>query len=81
VQLASTPDRGAAHAFIERYSLDQSTVVAIARGGRKLYLVIYGTFPDSTEARLEVATLPEALRRNEPFARSMRSLQEIAIDP
>lgn len=81
VQLASTPDRAGAQAFIERHELADSAAIATARGGRTLYLVVYGSFPDATEARLAVATLPQVLRRNEPFARSMRSLQEIAITP
>ncbi len=80
VQLASSPDRALAERFIERNPLQgKTTVIATQRGDRTLYLVIHGSFAGPAEAREAIAALPPQIRRNDPFARPMRSLQAITI--
>ena len=79
VQLASSPDRALAERFIEKNPLEgKTTVIATQRGDRHLYLVIYGSFSGPAEARKAIAALPPQIRRNEPFARTMQSLQAIS---
>jgi DamX protein len=79
VQLASSPDRALAEQFVERNPLDGKTmVITTRRGERILHLVIYGSFAGPAAAREAIAALPPQLRRNDPFARTMQSMQSIA---
>lgn len=79
VQVASSPDRALAEQLIERNQLGgKSTVVATRRGDRIVYLVVHGSFSGPAEARDAIAALPPQIRRNDPFARTIQSLQAIA---
>jgi septal ring-binding cell division protein DamX len=44
--------------------------------GNILWSVVYHEFNDANTANAAVATLPEILRRNQPFPRSLASLRE-----
>ncbi len=80
VQIASSPNRALAEQLIERNQLGAtSTVIATRRGDSTMYLVVHGSFSGTAEARAAIAALPPQIRRNDPFARTMQSLQAIAI--
>ena len=79
IQLASTPDRAGAEAFIEKHPLRGRTVaLETQRGSRTTYIVLHGSFASSADARRAIETLPSTLRRNDPFARGMASVQAMA---
>lgn len=79
IQLASTPDRAGAEAFIEKHPLRGRTIaLETQRGARTIYIVLHESFASSAEARRAIEGLPPTLRRNDPFARRIASVQEMA---
>lgn len=80
LQIASTPNQAGAANFISRHQLPgKTTAIAIRRNDQTQYLVVHGSYATAAEARRAIAALPQQIRRNEPFARSMQSLQAIAV--
>ncbi len=80
VQIASSPERALAQQLIERNQLGgNSTVIGTRRGDRTVWLVVHGSYGGPAEAREAIASLPPQIRRNDPFARTMQSLQAIAV--
>ena len=46
------------------------------RGDRGTYVLVLGPYPDQREARRAINRLPGSLRRNQPWVRSMASVQQ-----
>lgn len=78
IQLASAPDEEKARQFISRHTLSGRTIaLATVRGS---YIVLHGSFATHSDARQAIAGLPQALRRNEPFARRIESVRELIAE-
>ncbi len=50
------------------------------RGEQDWYALVTGQYPDLTSARAAAAQLPVQVRRNEPWIRTFRSVQQ-SMDP
>lgn len=80
IQLASTPDESKAVEFIAKHPLRGRTVaVETQRGARTWYVVLHGTYANPAEAQRAIEGLPAALRKNDPFARRVESVQAMAV--
>jgi len=55
-------------------------VLELERGGEPWFVVLLGDFPNQTEARKVIATLPLAVRNLQPWARPVTKLQQQLVN-
>lgn len=76
IQLASAPNEEKAAEFIDKYALRGRTVaVEAVRGSGSYYIVLYNSYATNAEAARGIESLPQALRKNDPFARRIASVR------
>lgn len=75
IQLMAAPDLPTARAFADRHNLGAIRYVPTRVGDRDFVVILAGVFPDRAAAERAVADLPDAVRRTEPWIRSIGSVQ------
>jgi septal ring-binding cell division protein DamX len=54
--------------------LDNVYFCPVRQGGQDVWVVMYGSFPGASSARLAIDSLPQKLRRFQPFVRRFGEL-------
>lgn len=76
LQLLASDDGAKARAALTAMGVgDEGHLVKLTRGGRSVYVVLYGSFPDRAAAQAAVAKLPAPARAAKPFPKTFQSLQ------
>lgn len=77
IQLIATQDLAAAVRFVERHDLAGIRFIQTRSGGQDFVVALAGSFASRAAAETAVRNLPEAVRANQPWIRSIGSLQDI----
>ena len=64
----------------KQVDLEQIKIYLLSKSGNKMYGVLYGEFKDLKLAYSEINRLPEILKANKPFARTVKGIKEEVID-
>ncbi len=75
LQLLGTTNMLAAQKFIDDYQLgDRASIGATSRQGSAWFVVLYGAYQTSAEAKADIAKLPAAVRATKPWPRKLDTL-------
>ena len=77
IQLMAAPDMQTARDFADRHNLGAIRYIPTQVGNRDFVVVLAGVFPGRAAAERAVADLPDAVRRSEPWIRSIGSVQGV----
>lgn len=78
VQLATTTGEGTVIAFIKSQTLDQDMAYFRVRAAHRThYVIVYGVFETSQDARAALAQLPAQLLQAKPLVRSFQQVREM----
>lgn len=77
IQLIATQDLAAAIRFVERHDLTGIRFIQTRSGGQDFVVALAGSFASRAAAENAARNLPEAVRANQPWIRSLGSLQDI----
>lgn len=77
IQLIATQDLAAAVRFVERHDLTGIRFIQTRSGGQDFVVALAGSFASRAAAENAARNLPEAVRANQPWIRSIGSLQDI----
>ena len=77
IQLIATQDLSAAMRFVERHGLTGIRYIQTRSGGQDFVVALAGSFPSRAAAENAARNLPEEVRANQPWIRSLGSLQDI----
>ncbi|TVP87733.1 MAG: hypothetical protein EA347_07135 [Thioalkalivibrio sp.] len=81
IQIIAGADLDALHRFARRMPIETEVAwFRTRRGEQDWYALVVGAYPDLASARAGAARLPNQVRRNEPWIRTFRSVQQ-AMDP
>nr|VFJ60531.1 MAG: outer membrane protein [Candidatus Kentron sp. FM]VFJ61922.1 MAG: outer membrane protein [Candidatus Kentron sp. FM]VFK10906.1 MAG: outer membrane protein [Candidatus Kentron sp. FM] len=87
IQLLGTRSQKAMWKFIEKHQLEKQEANArvawfkTSHQNKDWFIIVYGVYPTREAARAEIQTLPEALRRLEPFRKNIGRIIAAAHDP
>lgn len=78
LQLLSSSSKKAAEDYIKsNHLVGKATIYSSKKNSKTLYVVGYGNYSSSAEAKAMIKKLPAAIRAKKPFAKSKASLSEI----
>ncbi|WP_018140155.1 AAA family ATPase [Thioalkalivibrio sp. ALJ7] len=80
IQLLAAQDMAAARAYADRHELGGIRYIPTRVNDREFVVILAGVFPDRAAAERAVEDLPEAVRRDEPWIRSIGSVQNVVRD-
>lgn len=77
VQLLATPDRSELERYARKHDIEKKTALfRTLRNGKRWFVLSYGLYVDAATARAAINKLPGELRRNTPWIRSLKSVQD-----
>ena len=76
VQILAMSSRQALEAYAEEHDLPSMAAARVARNGEIYYVLLLGVYRDKSTAEEAAAYLPERIMLQNPWVRSMQSLQE-----
>jgi DamX protein len=77
IQLIAAQSLPAARSFVEQHQLSGIRYIQTRSGGQNFVVALAGSFPSRPAAETAVRNLPAAVRENQPWIRSIGSVQEI----
>jgi DamX protein len=77
IQLIAAQSPTAARSFVEQHQLSAIRYIQTRSGGQNFVVALAGSFPTRAAAEAAVSSLPAAVRENQPWIRSIGSVQEI----
>ena len=78
LQLMGSVEEKRSRGFVKQYVGRLAiTYIEVKRNGKPWYIVLTGPYSDRDAAVVGVSSLPEALQRQKPWARSVGSIQEL----
>lgn len=77
IQLIAAPDLTSARRFTEQHQLAGIRYIATRSGGRDFVVALAGSFATRSAAEQALANLPAAVRAEQPWIRSLGSVQDI----
>jgi DamX protein len=76
IQLLAVSDIVELSRYTRSHNIESQTALfETSRNSRRWYVLTYGVFSSAGDARVAIAKLPDALRRNSPWIRSIKSVQ------
>ncbi|WP_020411035.1 MULTISPECIES: SPOR domain-containing protein [unclassified Thioalkalivibrio] len=80
IQLLAAPNMGAARAYADQHDLGGIRYIPTRVNNREFVVILAGVFPDRAAAQRAAEDLPAAVRRDEPWIRSIGSVQNAVRD-
>ncbi|WP_024327788.1 SPOR domain-containing protein [Thioalkalivibrio sp. AKL19] len=80
IQLLAAPNMGAARAYADQHELGGIRYIPTRVNNREFVVILAGVFPDRAAAQRAVEDLPAAVRSDEPWIRSIGSVQNAVRD-
>ncbi|MBS3800493.1 MAG: SPOR domain-containing protein [Thioalkalivibrio sp.] len=80
IQLMAAPDMAAAREYAAAHDLGGIRYLPTRVNGRDFVVILAGAFPDRASAQRAAEDLPAAVRRTEPWIRSIGSVQSVVRD-
>jgi type IV pilus assembly protein PilF len=77
LQLSASSDRGNLLSLAKRLKLEPFGIFGFTREGKQIYALVYGSFPNSQEARQAGEALTERGYKEQPWLRSFASVQKL----
>jgi DamX protein len=77
IQLIAAQTLPAARSFVEQHQLSGIRYIQTRSGGQNFVIALAGSFPSRSAAEAAVSNLPAGVRENQPWIRSIGSVQEI----
>lgn len=78
IQLAASGSKEGVERFIRQHNLTGTTVyLRGSKGGKPLFYLLMGSFPDRHQANLHIESLPGKLRTSKPWARPFADMQAL----
>ena len=82
IQMSASPDRPSVAYFLEVNPLNApNSIYSYQRNDQTWYALIHGLFPSIAEARAAIEAMPESAKRNQPWIRSVRQIQDLVRKP
>ncbi|WP_017942704.1 MULTISPECIES: SPOR domain-containing protein [unclassified Thioalkalivibrio] len=80
IQLLAAPNMGAARAYADQHQLGGIRYIPTRVNNRDFVVILAGVFPDRAAAQRAAQDLPAAVRSDEPWIRSIGSVQNAVRD-
>lgn len=80
IQLLAAPNMGAARAYADQHDLGGIRYIPTQVNNREFVVILAGVFPDRAAAQRAAEDLPAAVRSDEPWIRSIGSVQNAVRD-